>query len=141
MAQRKHFKLSVKERRNRHFSDQFKRQKVQELQAGKTTKPEIKAQYEVSYNTIYRWIRKYSTHYEKGIKTVVETESDTRELLNLKSKNADLERLIGQKQIYIEFLTKMIDLAEEMYGVDIKKKFNSSPSNSFGNIGNDTHSL
>jgi transposase len=141
MAQRKQFKLSVSERRNRHFSDNFKRQKVQELQANKTTIAEIRTQYEVSYNTIYRWVRKFSAQQEKGIRTVVETESDTRELINLKTKNAELERLIGQKQIYIEFLNKMIDLAEDTYGVDIKKKFNSSPSNSFGNIGNDTISL
>jgi len=141
MAQRKQFKLSIKERRNRHFSENFKRQKVQELQANKTSISEIRTQYEVSYNTVYRWIKKYSVQQQKGIRTIVETESDTRELLSLKSQNAELERLIGQKQIYIEFLNKMIDLAEEMYGIDIKKKLNSSSSNIFGNTGNNTSFL
>ncbi len=34
---------------------------------------------------------------------------------------ADLERIIGQKQVLLDFSDKMIYLAEETYGVDIKK--------------------
>jgi len=30
--------------------------------------------------------------------------------------------LVGQKQTEIEFKNKMIDIAEEMYDIDIKKK-------------------
>jgi hypothetical protein len=32
-----------------------------------------------------------------------------------------MERIIGQKQLKIDFLEKQIELAEEAYGVDIKK--------------------
>ena len=35
---------------------------------------------------------------------------------------ADLERIVGQKQIVIDFQEKMIELAEQEYNVDIKKK-------------------
>jgi cell division protein FtsI/penicillin-binding protein 2 len=59
---------------------------------------------------------------------VVESDSDTRQLIELKKRVSELERIIGQKQIVIEFQDKMIELAEENYGVDIKKKFFSSPS-------------
>mgnify|MGYP007108819566 CR=1 FL=1 len=53
---------------------------------------------------------------------VVESKSDTRKLLHLKEHIKELEQLIGQKQIKIDFLEKMIELAQEEYGIDIKKK-------------------
>ena len=40
----------------------------------------------------------------------------------LQKRVAELERMLGQKQTEIEFKNKMIDLAEQTYGVDIKKK-------------------
>ena len=58
--------------------------------------------------------------------------------MELKKKVADLERIIGQKQIMIDFKDKMIELAEEAYGVDIKKKFSTLQSNTSGTTGNNT---
>jgi transposase len=58
----------------------------------------------------------------------------------LKKKIAELERIIGQKQILIDFKDKMIDLAEQTYKVDIKKKFSTKPSDSTGSSGNNTAS-
>jgi transposase InsO family protein len=49
-------------------------------------------------------------------------------VLALKLKVAELERIIGQKQLLIDFMDKMIVLAEETYGVEIKKKI--YPTNS-----------
>lgn len=51
---------------------------------------------------------------------IIETESDTRQLIALKKRISELEQIIGHKQILIDFQSKMIDLAEETYGVDIK---------------------
>ncbi|TBH70176.1 hypothetical protein EWU22_13130, partial [Aquirufa nivalisilvae] len=50
----------------------------------------------------------------------------------LKKKVAELERIVGQKQILLDFKDKMIDLAEQAYGVDIKKKFDSKPFDTTG---------
>ena len=72
----------------------------------------------------------------KGVRTIVEAESDTRKLLELKAKVAELERIIGQKQVLLDFKDKMIELAEEAYGVDIKKKFGNEPSSGAGSTGN-----
>ena len=65
---------------------------------------------------------------KKKERLVVETESDTEQLLELKKKVAELERVIGQKQIMLDFKDKMIEIAEEMYGVDIKKKLSTELS-------------
>jgi transposase-like protein len=133
MATRQKFQLSVIERRNRRFSTEFKQKKVREIESKISTIAEVSRQYEVSTTNVNRWMNKYGSKKNRGLRTIVEAESDTRKIIELKSKIAELERIIGQKQVQIDFKDKMIDLAEESYGVDIKKKFGNKPSSGSGN--------
>ena len=132
MAQRMNFQQSETERRQRVFSEEFKRQKVREIERKESKISDICKQYEVSRASVRSWLLKYSSKYMKGVKTIVELESDTRKLLDLQAKIAELEQVIGQKQLMIEFQNKVIDLAEETYGVDIKKKLLNKPSSISG---------
>jgi len=127
MARREQFKMTTSERIRRHFSDSFKIQKVRELEAGKVKISEPCKQYELADITVYRWLNKFGSIKSKKERIVIETDSDTKQLLELKKRLAELERIIGQKQIQLDFKDKMIDLAEELYGVDIKKSFLPSP--------------
>lgn len=127
MATRKQFTMNEAERRRRQFSDNFKKSKVQELELGRLTISELKKQYEVSSTTIYRWIANFGTMKNKPERIIVETDSDTKELLLLKQKIAELERIVGQKQVLIDFYDKLIAIAEDEYKVDIKKKFGTKP--------------
>ena len=81
--------------------------------------------YFITY-TIYKWIHLYSRE-EKPTRTIVESKSDTAKILALQKRIAELERLVGQKQVQIEFQEKMIEIAEETYKVDIKKKLGGKP--------------
>ena len=137
MATRTQFKLSTKERILRNFSEEFKQQKVREVERKQTKVSEICKQYEVSATSVNRWLKKYSSNYMKGIKTIVETESDTKRLIELQAKIADLERIVGQKQLVIDFQNKVIELAEQTYGVDIKKKLQSKPFSGTGTTESD----
>jgi len=132
MAQRMNFQQSEKERHQRVFSEEFKRQKVREIERKESKISDICKQYEVSRASVRSWLLKYSSKYMKGVKTIVELESDTRKLLDLQAKIAELEQVIGQKQLMIEFQNKVIELAEETYGVDIKKKLLNRPSSISG---------
>lgn len=51
----------------------------------------------------------------------MEEESDTRKIKELQSKIAELERLLGQKEVQLIFQDKLISIAEQTYGIDIKK--------------------
>ena len=115
-------KLTVKERLNRHFSVEFKRKKVNEIERCITSVSEVSREYQVSRPAIYAWIRQYSRMRKKQERFVLESLSDTRKITALKEKVKELERIVGQKQIQIDFFDKMIELAEEKYGIDIKKK-------------------
>jgi transposase-like protein len=132
MANRTQFKQSELERRRRSFSEEFKRQKVVEIDRKQTRISEVCKHYEVSAASVSRWIKRYSVNYMKGVKTIVEAESDTRKIIELQAKIAELERTVGQKQLLIDFQDKMIELAEQSYGVDIKKKLQSKPSSGTG---------
>jgi transposase-like protein len=114
--------LTRGERQNRHFSESFKVKKVQEIERGITRISEICKEYEVSDTSVRKWILKYSTMKKKAERLIVETKSDTQKILDLKKQIAELERLLGQKQIQLEFKDTMIEIAEEMYKIDIKKK-------------------
>ena len=127
MARREQNQMSTDERRLRNFSTSFKTQKVREIEHGKTRVSEICKQYEVSATSVYRWIDKYGTMKKARVRVIVEAESDTKQLLELKKKAAELDRTVGQKQILLYFKDKMIEIAEEMYGVDIKKSVLPNP--------------
>jgi transposase-like protein len=126
MATRQTFKQSSDERRRRTFSEEFKQKKVREIEQKVTTIAEVSRQYEVRENNVSKWVKAYGSNYMKKARTIVESESDTRKLLEMRAKIAELERIIGQKQVQIEFRDKMIELAEEIYGVDIKKNSSSN---------------
>lgn len=141
MARLEQFKLTVSEKQSRRFSNNFKLQKVREIEIGKTKVSEISKQYQVSRGMVYRWINKFSTMQNKKERLIVETASDTKQLLLLKKKVAELERIIGQKQLMIDFKDKMISIAEETYGVDIKKKFSTKQQDISGKTGKNTPSV
>lgn len=121
MKYKQDFKMSAEERRRRTFSEGFKRQKVREIISRKVTATAISKAYEVSQAAIYKWIDLYSGK-QKPERTIVESKSDTSKILALQKRIAELERALGQKQIQLEFKDKMIELAEDVYKVDIKKK-------------------
>lgn len=135
MATRNQFKQSTQERHRRSFSEEFKRKKVREIEQKITTVAEVSREYEVTRTNVSRWLTKYGSSYMKGVRTIVEADSDTRKLLELKTKVAELERIIGQKQVMLDFKDKMIELAEEAYGVDIKKNLGASPHLELGTQG------
>jgi len=118
----KYYKLTVRERQNRYFSEEIKRKKVSEIERNLASIAEVCREYQVSRTSVNKWINKYSQMRKKELKQVVEAKSDTRKILQLKEQVKELERLVGQKQIKIDFLEKMIELAEEEYSIGIKKK-------------------
>lgn len=132
-------KLTNEERKRRRFSESFKRKKVQEIESGQVKISEICRVYQIRKQSVYKWLQKYGSMQQKKERLIVETESDTLKVIELQRRVAELERIIGQKQIEIDFKDKMIDLAEEVYHVDIKKKFCTRPSSGSETTGTDTN--
>ena len=111
----------------RTFSEVFKREKVKMLEDRKVTVKQLSRIYEVSDTAIYQWIRRYSTKLGVSEKIVVEKESEGARTLTLMKQVAELERVVGQKQMQVDYLNKLIELIEEETG---------KPAISFGELAN-----
>ena len=122
------FNNAQKSRQNRYFSEDFKKNKVKELEKNLVSIGDISKTYEVSRTAIYKWVYKYSIMAKKNVKQVVEAKSDTQKIRALEERIKELERIVGQKQLLLEFKDKMIEIAEATYNVDIKKKVGSKLS-------------
>lgn len=135
---REYEQLTVRQRRVRYFNETFKRLKVSEIDRNILSIAELCREYQVSRAAVYKWIYKYSAMRKREIKQVIEPESETRKVLLLTQEVRELQRIIGEKQLKMDFLEKIIELTEEEYGFDIKKKFTDKDSYGIGPIKNST---
>ncbi len=132
------FNEEVKSSYNRYFSNDFKQKRVRELESNLVSIADICKTYHVSRTSVYRWIYKYSSMAKKDVKQVVEAKSDTKKIQLLEERVKDLERALGQKQMMIDIKDKMIEIAEETYDIDIKKKLVSKASSGSSTTGTST---
>lgn len=123
---------------NRYFSNDFKQKRVRELERNLVSISDICKTYHVSRTSVYRWIYKYSSMAKKDVKQVVEAKSDTKKIQLLEEHVKELERALGQKQMLIDIKDKMIEIAEETYDIDIKKKLASKASSGSSTTGKST---
>ena len=123
---------------NRYFSEEFKKKKIRELERNITSVIDICKTYSVSRTSVYKWAFKYSVMAKKQVKQVVEAKSDTLKIKALEERIKELERIVGQKQLLLEFKDKMIEIAEATYNVDIKKKVGSRLSSGTISTGKNT---
>jgi len=121
-------KTGTKIRRLRRFSEDFKLKLVSDYESGRMSVVELEKFYDISNATIYRWIYRYSNYNSKSIQVVELKDSQMDKIKQLESRIQDLERALGQKQMNIDYLEKMIDLAKEEYNIDIKKNSNTPQS-------------
>jgi transposase len=108
---------------NRIFSEDFKKQKVKELDDKIISICQLVTLYSISRTTVYKWLAKYSVHYHKETKMVVQMESETHKLQSVLQRQAELERIIGQKQMEIDYLNKLLEIGSHELKIDLKKSF------------------
>ena len=112
----------------RVFSDTFKRKRVKEIDQGLVSVTELSKLYSVSRPAIYKWLHKYSINHQKGVTQVVQMESESQKTKALLERVAELERIVGQKQIELDFLEKLIEISSKELKIDLKKNFDIKSS-------------
>jgi transposase-like protein len=116
-----------KVRNSRRYSEEYKRKIVKDFEKGNFSVLELSRLHHIHFQTIYNWIDRYSAH-SSSVEIVEMKQSSTKKLKDLETRIKELERAVGQKQLYIDYLEKMMDIAREDLGVDIKKNFGTPPS-------------
>ena len=115
-------------RKRRIFADEFKQSLVKEFDTGQFSVNELGRLHGIADTVIYRWIYKFSTFNQKGYRIIEMKESSNKKLKDLEQKVKNLEQIVGKKQIMIDYLEKMMEIAKDELDIDIKKNFNTSQS-------------
>ena len=114
--------------KRRRFAEEFKRTIVKEFEGGQFSVKQLSDLHGLSRGAIYQWIYKFSAFNEKGFRIVEMKDGSQDKIRHLKEKIQELERMVGQKQIQIDYLEKMIDIAKSDLDIDIKKNYSTPPS-------------
>ncbi len=110
------------------YSENFRLRIVKLYESGKHSVYELEKIYDISNPTIYNWIYKYSKYNKKSVKVVEFKDSQMNKINEMQARIADLEQALGQKQMNIDYLEKIIELAKQEYDIDIKKNSNTPHS-------------
>ncbi len=111
-------------KRFRRFSEDFKLKIVKDYESGEFSVGEMAKIYDINPQSIYRWIYKYSKYNKQSIQVVEMKDSQANKMKQMEARIKELERTVGQKQMNIDYLEKMIELAKEHYDIDVKKNSN-----------------
>jgi transposase-like protein len=123
-------KLEIRE--HRIFSEELKKRAIKELVSNRTTIRSLMAEHQISHQTVYRWLYRYSPYHEQKCTLVVQMKSEELKNSELRQRMAELERIVGQKQLEIDFLNKLLEIGSGELGFDLKKSFSPPPLNGTG---------
>ena len=112
----------------RKFSEPFKKQIVEDYEMGRYSVSELSRLHQIASKVVYGWIYKYSHYNQQKVRIIEMTKSSTYKLGELEKRIKELEQIVGQKQIKIDYLEKMIEIASDDLGVNIKKKLEARHS-------------
>jgi transposase-like protein len=113
---------------HRHFSEGIKKQTVKDIEAGRCTVLEASRELLVSRGAVYKWVHLYSRYLTKSRVMIVEDKSEVYRSKELERRLQELEAALGRKQMEVDFLNKIIDLANTEYQTDLKKILPKAPS-------------
>jgi len=119
-------------RKQRKYSEEFKKRLVADFEKGKFSVPQLEKLHGVTHATIYRWIYKFSIFNETGFRVIEMKDSSTKKIKELEARVKELERTVGRKQIMIDYLEKMMEVAKDELDIDIKKNFGTPQSTGSG---------
>ena len=127
-------KNSPQRMQSQEYSEDFKWQVVQEVLSGKLSKAEANRLYGIrSKSAILYWMRQYSgiTNYRESSKTLSSKESmkNQQEIIDLKEKLQKFQDNLKRERNKSALYEKMLEIAEEEYGINIRKKYGAKQSN------------
>jgi transposase len=131
-------KEKINLRQRRIFSEAVKKKTVKDIESGKVSVLTVAREYEVSFQAVYSWLKKYSRHLQSSKTIVVQMDSEEYKTKELEKKIQELEAALGRKQLEVDFLNKLIDQGKKELGVDLKKKFFTPPFSGSGSTEQNT---
>ena len=115
--------MSVKPNKGFRYPDSFKQRVIQEVLSGKVTKDEAKRKYGIGgKTTVLKWLRRYGYSEVIPGSVTLEFMEDPKEQARLKARIKQLEAQLEEVEMKAALYERMIEIAEERFGLDIEKK-------------------
>lgn len=106
-----------------HYSEEFKRTVVEEIETGVMTLSKACRYYGISGSmTIYNWIATYGMNAAKGRKVIIMSQKEETELITLRRELALLKRELEEAELRAIAWKSMVDAIEIDLGIPVKKK-------------------
>ena len=108
---------------------QNKPQIIKEYLAGGTTTRKLGLKYGYSYGAVGKMVRVYMKERDKDkLKRLQEFKNAELEGKELRMTEEELREALRLSQIKVSLLEAMIDISDEQFGTDIRKKAGTRPS-------------
>lgn len=105
----------------RRYSDAFKLSIVREYEAGASLSS-LGRKYGIAGNsTIKRWVMQFGRFGTRHNLMVIQTPEERNRITELEQRIADLEHALADAQLDRLMLSACLTVAEEKYGIDVKK--------------------
>ena len=112
--------------KSRRYSDAFKRKVVSDINKGIYTANRAAQIYKIGGNmTVYKWLAKYSPDNVFAHKGANMKKNKKNSAVDLESRIRYLEQIVSDLTIEKKILETTIDIANEEYGLDLKKNIGS----------------
>lgn len=110
-------------RQVKRFSNKVKQDTVKDIEKGKCSVLEASRELQVCQQTIYNWIYKFSSYLSKNKILIVEDKSEVSKTKELEKLLQESQAALGRKQMELDLLNKMIEIADKDLKIDLKKSF------------------
>ena len=111
------------------YSDCFKQSVVSEIEKNGLTIQQARDRFGIKgTNTIQLWLKKYGRHHLLNKVVRVETKDERNELKRLRDENKKLKIAYAELAIDHKLSEKVLEKADEMMGLDLKKKYEQALS-------------
>ena len=116
-------------KRTYRYSDCFKLSVVTEIEKNGLTIQEARLKYGIKGGeTIQKWLVKYGKNHLLNKVVRVETKDERNELKRLRNENKNLKIAYAELAIDHKLSEKTLEKADEMMGLDLKKKYEQALS-------------
>lgn len=113
------------------YSIAFQQKVVNEIESGELSIGDARRLYDIrGCETIQNWIRKFGKNHLLSKVVRIEMKDEKDRIKELEKKIRQLESALANEHIKNAVLESLVDIAQEKYGIDLKKKIGQEQLNS-----------
>jgi transposase-like protein len=112
----------------KRYSIAFKQKVISEIEEGKYTQRGSGKIYGIPQGTIHYWLKKYGKYNVLNKIVRIEMKGEKDRIKQLEKEKMVLESALAQSHLKTLYLESLVEIAEEKYGVRLKKKRDTKES-------------